>query len=222
MRKINQDDSVLSSQGLDGFARRFGQAIARTGLNQSEFARQLEVSSGFVSDVVRGNKKPGAEFLHKVRVTFGISIDWLLTGDGTITGVNGINFDLLRTIRLQIAMVRSAIVDANPTAKAILLLVQDGRLQEVVADADIRAFIDQIPWVESDNDLALEFYNSQLWTIESDAQQRNVFAAAILHFERIKPIDKTATLANDTQGPKYLQINTGSNNKISGRDFNER
>ena len=91
MRIFDQEDSAVPSLGLDGFAARFGQAIGHTGLNQSEFARRLGVSPGFVSDVVRGQKKPGAEFLHTVRVTFGISIDWLLTGEGTLTGGSGID-----------------------------------------------------------------------------------------------------------------------------------
>ena len=95
MRTINQDISGVTPPGLDGFATRVGQAIAHTGLNQSEFARQLGVSAGFVSDVVRGQKKPGAEFLHAIRTTFGISVDWLLTGEGTVTGGSGIDLDLL-------------------------------------------------------------------------------------------------------------------------------
>ena len=78
MRIQNQEISVAPLPGLDGFATRVGQAIGHTGLNQSEFARQLGVSAGFVSDVVRGQKKPGAEFLYAVRATFGISVDWLL------------------------------------------------------------------------------------------------------------------------------------------------
>lgn len=54
--------------GLDGFDARLTQAITHTGLNQSEFARQLGVSAGFVSDCVRGQKKPGAPFLYAVRL----------------------------------------------------------------------------------------------------------------------------------------------------------
>lgn len=221
MRTLNQDISGVTPPGLDGFATRVGQAIAHTGLNQSEFARQLGVSAGFVSDVVRGQKKPGAEFLHAIRATFGISVDWLLTGEGTVTGGSGIDLDLLRTIRLQIAVARSAVIDGNTTAKALLLLIRDGRLQEAAAEPDIKAFLDEIAPTDSDAELALELYNGQLWTQDPGAQRRNLLAAATAHFEARKPIDKVAALTRGSGSNSTLQINTGTFSKVAGRDFHE-
>ncbi|MGB4468739.1 MAG: helix-turn-helix transcriptional regulator [Azovibrio sp.] len=221
MRTSNQDISGTDSSGLGGFAARVGQAIAHTGLNQSEFARQLGVSAGFVSDVVRGQKKPGSEFLYAIRTTFGISVDWLLTGEGTVTGGSGIDLDLLRTIRLQIAVARSAVIDGNTTAKALLLLIRDGRLQEAAAEPDIKAFLDEIAPTDSDAELALELYNGQLWTQDPGAQRRNLLAAAMAHFEARKPIDKVAALARSSGSNSTIQINAGAFNKIAGRDFHE-
>jgi len=221
MRFLNQDIFGATLPGLDGFATRVGQAIAHTGLNQSEFARQLGVSAGFVSDVVRGQKKPGAEFLHAIRATFGISVDWLLTGEGTVTGGSGIDLDLLRTIRLQIAVARSAVIDGNTTAKALLFLIRDGRLQEAAAEPDIKAFLDEIAPTDSDAELALELYNGQLWTQDPGAQRRNLLAAATAHFEARKPIDKVATLTRGSGSTSTLQINTGAFSKVAGRDFHE-
>jgi transcriptional regulator with XRE-family HTH domain len=219
MRTTNQDVSGATPPGLDGFATRCGQAITHTGLNQSEFARQLGVSAGFVSDVVRGQKKPGAEFLHAVRATFGISVDWLLTGEGTITGGSGIDLDLLRTIRLQIAVARSAVIDSNTTAKALLLLIRDGRLQEAATEPDIRAFLDQIAPTDPDAELAMELYNGQLWTTDAGAQRRNLLAAAIAHFEARKPIDKVAALARSSGST--IQINVSPSQRNAGRDYHE-
>lgn len=181
--------------GLDGFAARLTQAVAHTGLNQSEFARQLGVSAGFVSDVVRGQKKPGAAVLYAVRTVFGISVDWLLTGEGVITGGAGIDIELLRTIRLQIAVARSAVVDGNETAKTVLDLIQNGRLQELGTAPTIQAFLDQVVPADLDADLAMELYNGQLWTNAPGTQRRNSLAAAITHFEAKKPIDKVAALS---------------------------
>ena len=195
------------------------QAIAHTRLNQSEFARSLGVSAGFVSDIVRGQKKPGAEFLHAVRVTFGISIDWLLTGEGTMVGASGIDLDLFRTIRLQIAVARSAVIDGDPTAKALLLLIRDGRMQDVAADPDLRAFLNRIAPADIDVDLATELYNGQLWTSEPGAQQRNLLAAAIAHFEARKPIDKVAALARSSGST--IQINISPSQRNAGRDYHE-
>lgn len=219
MRTFNQEISAAPLPGLEGFSTRAGQAIAHTGLNQSEFARQLGVSAGFVSDVVRGQKKPGAEFLYAVRATFGISVDWLLTGEGNITGNSGIDLDLLRTVRLQIAVARSAIIDTNPTAQALLLLIRDGRLQEAAAEPDIRAFLDQIAPTDPDAELAIELYNGQLWTSDAGAQRRNLLAAAIAHFEARKPIDKVAALARSSG--TTVQINISPSQRNAGRDYHE-
>jgi len=208
------------SVDLDGFSIRIMLIISQTGLNQAEFARRLGVSAGFVSDAARGNKKPGADFLFSVRTVFGVSIDWLLTGEGTMRGDSGIDLELLRAIRLQIAVARTAVVDADPTAKALLLLIREGRMQEATADPVLRKFLDRIAPVDGDIDLATELYNGHLWTDDLDTQHRNLLAAAIAHFEARKPIDKLATLARATGST--LQINMGTIQRNAGRDYHEK
>lgn len=188
---------VLESFRLD-FASRFSQAITHCQMNQTEFARQVGVSAGFVSDVVRGNKRPGAEFLFAVRKRFGISIDWLLTGEGTLTGGKEIDFDLLGAIRLQIAVVRRAILDDNQPAKRLLLMIRDNRVQEAAADPDIAQFLEGITPLDPDSALALELYNRHAGTQDKTSQHRNLLAAAIAHFEASKPIDKLAALSRSS------------------------
>lgn len=218
-RMPDQASSQNSSAGLEGFAARLTNVIAHTGLSQAEFARRLGVSAGFMSDAARGLKRPGAEFLHSVRTVFGVSIDWLLTGDGTMHGGSGIDLNLLRTIRLQIAVARAAIIDADPVAKVLLLLIRDGRLNEAVADPDLQAFLSRIAPADPDGDLAAELYNGHLWTKDSSEQLRNLLAAAVAHFEARKPLDKMAALARSA-GPT-IQINVIPSQRIAGRDYYE-
>ena len=220
MRTSDNGTDTLAAQGLDGLAARLAQSIAHSGLNQTDFAKQLGVSPGFVSDVVRGNKKPGAEFLHAVRTSFGISVDWLLTGEGTISGSGTLDLGLLRTIRLQIAVARSAVVDANTTAKVLLLLIRDGRLEEAANEPAIGRFLEEIAAPDADSELALELYNGQLWTQDPVAQQRNLLAAAIAHFEARKPIDKLAALSRASG--TAIQINISPSQRNAGRDYHER
>lgn len=78
----NQADLDDTELDKNGYAARIAHLIYLTGLNQSEFAKRLGVSAGFVSDAVRGLKKPGAEILFRIKAEFGVSIDWLLTGGG--------------------------------------------------------------------------------------------------------------------------------------------
>ncbi len=220
MRIFDKTPDAPLGTALDGFAARLSQVIAHAGVNQTEFARQIGVSPGFVSDVVRGNKKPGAEFLCAARTVFGVSIDWLLTGEGTITGGAGINLELLRTIRLQIAVARCAVMEANLTAKSLLLLIRDGRLQEATAEPEIANFLEALALGEQDIDLALELYNGHLWTQDVNAQHRNLLAAAIAHFEARKPVDKLAALARSSGST--VQINISPSQRNAGRDYHER
>ncbi len=216
----DQADSTKNIHDADGLANRLQLIIAQSGLNQAEFARRLGVSAGFVSEAVRGNKKPGADFLRVVRTAFGASIDWLLTGEGTMHGRSGIDLDLLRAIRLQIAVARTAVIDANPTATALLLLIREGKLQEAASDPTLGAFLDRIAPEDSDFDLATELYNGHLWTDDSDAQRRNLLAAAIAHFEARKPIDKIASLARASG--VTVQINLSPLQRNAGHTYNEK
>ena len=216
----DQDVRALGKESLDGLGARLALAILHLGISQSEFARRLGSSPGFVSDVVRGVKKPGAEFLFGVKQNFGISTDWLLSGVGTMHGGGGINLDLLRTTRLQVAVAKAAIVQGDPTAKALLLLIRDGRLAEAGNEPELRTYLDRLCPEDSDRDLADELYNGHLWTDDPATQQRNLLAAAVAHFEARKPLDKFATLAKASGAT--IQINIGTNQRNAGRDHRER
>ncbi len=215
---INQ--VYFKTTNTDGLATRLALVISQTGLSQSEFARRLGASAGFVSDAARGVKKPGADFLHALRTVFGVSIDWLLTGEGTMHGGSGIDLELLRAIRLQIAVARTSVIDADPTATALLLLIREGKLQDAASDPALGAFLDRIAPEDSDFDLATELYNGHLWTDDSDAQRRNLLAAAIAHFESRKPIDKIASLARASG--VTIQVNLSPLQRNAGHTYNEK
>lgn len=187
------DDAV--EQSLSSFSLRLAQAIARSGLNQSEFARKIAVSPSFVSDMVRGNKKPGAEFLCTVRLEFGVSADWLLTGEGSMTGGGPIDLDLLRSIRLYVALARGAVIEQNPTATTVAKLIRDGRIHEVLQNSDIAAFVQSIALTVEDGDLALGLYNGHLEIQDPIEQQRKLLMAAMSHFESRKPFNGLAVLS---------------------------
>lgn len=213
-------DPIPSHEGLSGLGSRLSLAILHLAISQSEFARRLGSSPAFISDTVRGLKKPGAEFLAGIKQTFGISIDWLLTGHGTMFGASSINLDLLRTIRLYVAVARAAIALDNPTAKALLLLIRDERLLEATADPVLGAFLDELCASSEDFELVVELYNGHLWSTNPALQQRNLLAAAVAHFEARKPIDKMATLAGASGAS--IQLNIGTHQRNAGRDYHGR
>ncbi|WP_018079631.1 helix-turn-helix domain-containing protein [Thiobacillus denitrificans] len=216
----DQGTTTLDKASLDGLGARLALAILHLGISQSEFARRLGSSPGFVSDVVRRVKKPGAEFLFGIKQTFGISADWLLSGTGTMHGGGGINLDLLRTIRLQVSVAKAAIVQGDPTAKALLLLIRDGRLAEAGNEPELRTYLDRLCPEDPDRDLADELYNGHLWTDDPATQQRNLLAAAVAYFEARKPLDKLAALSRAQES--RVQINISPNQRIAGRDYHEK
>jgi len=48
--------------------------------SQTEFAQRLGISQSQLSKYERGQAAPTAEVLRRLKDSFGISIDWLLTG----------------------------------------------------------------------------------------------------------------------------------------------
>lgn len=224
---INQDkfDLVEAAElGLAGFSARLMEVIASTKLSQSEFARRIGASSGFISDAARGLKKPGTDFLFQIKMTYDISIDWLLNGDGTMRGGKAINIELLQDIQLYVAIAKAAVIETNPIATALLSLVQDGRLDEADNNEALHAYLSSLVETNDDSRLAIELYNSHLSTDNPNTQCRNILMATIAHFELKKPVNKLASLMRASQPPKAVpvQVNIAATQRIAGRDYHEK
>ena len=50
-------------------------------MTQTDFARRIGVSQGYLSALENGEKEPGAAVLLAIKKEFGKSVDWLLTGE---------------------------------------------------------------------------------------------------------------------------------------------
>lgn len=225
MRHKDQEQSGESEASahdtLADLPARLAQVLAHQGITQTELARQIGMSPGFISDVMRGHKRPGAEFFVAVRKLFCVSIDWLMTGDGTMTGDVGIRHELLQAIRLQIAVARAAINEDDPAARALLILIREGQLANAAKDAQFQSLLERIVPTDSDLDLAVELYNGHLGATDPIVQRRNLLAAAVAHFEARKPIDKMAAMTGlpKATAPSRVQINTGRGQRIAGNDY---
>lgn len=207
---------------LEALHVRLGQVLAYAGINQAELARRVGMSPGFLSDVLRGVKRPGAELLLALRKTLGVSIDWLLTGEGTMIGGAGIRHDLFRAIRLQVAVARAAVMESDPTARALMLLIREGQLAAAAEDPAFKTLLDRLAPEDADLDLAIELYNGHQWATDPVSQRRNLLAAATAHFETRKPIDRLAAVTGAGEQPSVVQVNTGKGQRVAGRDYIER
>lgn len=196
--------------------------LTYVGLSQAELARTIGMSPGFVSDVLRGVKRPGAEFLHALRRSLGVSIDWLLTGEGSMMGGAAVRHDILRAIRLQIAVAKAAVLELNPIARALMILIREGQLATAWEDPAFKQLLDGLAQDDADLDLMIELYNGHIWATDPISQRRNLMAAAAAHFEARKPIDRLAEVTGTQAGLGFVQVNTGKHQRIAGRDYIER
>ena len=168
---------------------RLAQVLSYAGVSQREMAIRVDHSPGFLSDLMRGVKRPGAEILLALHKHFGVSIDWLLSGQGTMTGSTGIRPDLFRAVRMQIALARAAVVGGRRTAIEILQTIRNGDLAAVSERPLFADFLAHLVLEEQDVDLAVQLYNSTQWASDPISQKRNLLEGAIAHFEARKPID---------------------------------
>ena len=157
-----------------------------------------------------------------LRKSCGVSIDWLLSGEGTMIGGAGIRHDLFRAIRLQVAVARAAVIGSDPTARALMLLIREGQLNAAAGDPDFKTLLDKLAPEDADLDLAIELYNGHQWATDPVAQRRNLLAAATAHFEARKPIDRVAAVTGAGMTASVVQVNTGKRQRVAGRDINER
>ena len=204
---------------LQALSTRLAQVLAHAGISQAELARRVGVSPGFASDVLRGVKRPGVEMLLGLHKACGVSIDWLLTGEGTMIGGAGIRHDLFRAIRLQIAVARAAVIEGDATARALMLLIREGQLAAAADDPVFGDLLDRVAPDDADLDLAVELYNGHQWTSDPLSQRRNLLAAAAAHFEARKPVDRLAAVTGAPDRRAVVQINTGPGQRVAGRDF---
>ena len=216
-----RSSSQAASDALEALPARLAQVVAYAGVSQAELARRIGASAGFVSDVLRGVKRPGVEMLMGLREAFGVSVDWLLSGEGTMIGGAGIRHDLFRAIRLQIAVARAAVMDQDATARALLLLIREGQLAAAADDPAFKALLDRVAPEDGDLDLAVELYNGHQWATDPVSQRRNLLAAAVAHFEARRPVDRLAALTGSDAQASLVQVNTGKGQRVAGRDFHE-
>jgi len=108
----------MSDFKIDEFGDRLLWFIKSNNLSQNEFSHQLSASPSFVSDLIRGVKKPGTEFLTRIKNHFDVSIDWLLYGEADDQEKKEINIEIFKVVALRVYLVKAALSgDSNAKNK---------------------------------------------------------------------------------------------------------
>lgn len=61
---------------------RLNELIKKTGLNQTQFAREADMRQNNLSEILSGKRVIGSNVINKLVISFGINKDWLITGEG--------------------------------------------------------------------------------------------------------------------------------------------
>lgn len=67
---------------MDTVSNRFAYVRGLSGLNKKQFADSINMLATIVSDIESGKREPSKDVLIKLKEKWGVSIDWLLTGEG--------------------------------------------------------------------------------------------------------------------------------------------
>lgn len=164
---------------------RLEQLIRELDLNQGEFARKLACSPAFISEVIRGRKKPGADFLANLSKTFNVSLDWLVCGRA-IDPVSGsivpkISFEAIQIIALRTELVLAASKGNKAASNMVKTLlngktpIQHGAEFELLK-LNLKSRMEELRFI-------VEQYNTKLSTESLDALSQKTLEAAVERFD---------------------------------------
>lgn len=219
---------MATVDGLEGLGPRLAELVRTTGLSQADFAARIEASPAFVSDIIRGVKRPGAEFLLRIREAFGVSVDWLLDGSGTMRGEQVISIDTFKLIAAQIALARAAKIEGDPKA-AKLLAELTGATSHHPGDT----LSDSLkPFLKAGEEIVLAaiLYNGHIATTDLAERIRGALSTAAAYFDAKRPLDVLKAAMGDQAAadPKagsgkarFSQQNFGVRVKAAARDYYE-
>lgn len=80
MRRATKNRPAKIQLDLHALGRRI-RALRGFEMTQAEFAARIGVTQGYLSELERGEKEPGASVLLAISEEFFKSVDWLLKGE---------------------------------------------------------------------------------------------------------------------------------------------
>jgi transcriptional regulator with XRE-family HTH domain len=183
---------------ISDFGERLLWLIKSNQLNQSSFANKLSVAPNFVSDLVRGIRKPGTEILIRIKNNFNVSIDWLLFGEENHKEEKIINIDLFKAIALRVDIVKAALSgnsQAISTLNAMCPSIKDKLITELSLSYTLDA--NQIAKdIDVINKLYVTFLNTQI----NDDLYKKIIESAVDNILE-NPIDPLLKM-NQSNQPK--------------------
>ena len=126
-------------------------------------------------------------------------------------GNNRLDIELFRTIRLQIALARAAVIENAPEAKSLIDLVRSVSAGLPENENSASAYLEKLSARDIDLDLAIVLYTTYFQSGSKYEDRRNLLEAAIAYFESNRPFDKFSSLSGNTKAKVNIQANVGDN-----------
>lgn len=210
----------------DGFDTRFAQLLATLNISQNEFARQLGSTSAFISNMARGKSRPGLDFLAKISTTFGVSLDWLVLGKGTLRGEQFIDPEWLHTVTLRVELAKLAAA-GNQEAKALVAELLGERTPVISVTPARQALLDLLASSTAHGPLLVSLYNRFLGQGDPSQRAQQVLRTAVQQLQA-NSTDPLAALINQSKQEVQSAAKTsvqqtviGGKNRFAAGDYNE-
>lgn len=213
---MQEQATTANAPSLDGLGQRLAELIAIERITQTEFAARIGASVSFVSDVVRSAKRPGSEFLATVRQQFGVSVDWLLTGDGAMYGGGSLNVDFLRLVLVVVEAARRWQLEQDADAQALILALQSTHMDVADLSQKNQALMSCLMRPDDPHLLAVALYNANLSVRDPYQRLEVITRAAIAHYQSVRPVDwATAMQSRQPEGASHIQTAERSTSSLS-------
>ncbi len=216
---------AASNEGDTGFCERFGQLVAVLNISQNEFARQLGSTSAFISNLARGKSKPGLEFLQKIAETFGVSLDWLVLGKGTLRGDQYLDPEWHHAVQLRVTLA-NLVASGDQEARMLASeLLGETFISNQTSPAR-QGLLDQLAKSAEHSSLVCMLYNRYVPIGDTLQRSKDVLRAAIQQLQA-SGNDPLAAMVNQSKQasqstPPAQQTQVGACNRQAGRDYHER
>jgi len=222
---------------LDTFKLRLAHLLKAKGLTQGEFAKGIDASPTFISNMIRGTKKPGIEFLVRIATQYQVSLDWLVMGKGNMDGSSNIDtpqtldIEFFRTVYLRGELASNA-ADGNVEAKILTdeLLGKSSTSKSNIAER--QGLLNYLSTFVERNVFFCGLYNRFLPHPDPVIRAREVLSAALAYFQstHTDPLEAmiagrdSVVIANAEQKEPAIvkQKIKGNNIRNAGNDYTEQ
>jgi len=168
---------------LDTFGQRLSELISDRGMKQGDFAKQINASPAFLSNIIKGVKKPGLDFLFRLVNHYGVSLDWLVLNKGRMNGGAEINSSLLSAIAIRIELAKLASQNDLEAKKLINQLSGEIDTEQTVS-IEKKYLLEYIHQVDDHSKLLASLYNEQIEEQVQNTRLNDILESAINYFQK--------------------------------------